>query len=141
MESVTLRWNKPMRQNQLPSGYHSAGFTLLEVMVALVIVGTALGASMRAIGSLTQNSGDLRAAMMATWSAENRLSQIRLGAEWPELGQRSFDCSQGELQLMCDENVIATPNPSFRRVEISVIDAQDSGRRIIKLAHVVTHAP
>jgi general secretion pathway protein I len=141
MESATLWWNKPMRQNQLSSGYHSAGFTLLEVMVALVIVGTALGASMRAIGSLTQNSGDLRAAMMATWSAENRLSQIRLGAEWPELGQRSFDCSQGELQLMCDENVIATPNPSFRRVEISVIDAHDSGRRIIKLAHVVTHAP
>jgi general secretion pathway protein I len=140
MESVTLRWNKTMRQNKLPSDYHSTGFTLLEVMVALVIVGTALGASMRAIGSLTQNSGDLRAAMMATWSAENRLSQIRLGAEWPELGQRSFDCSQGELQLMCNENVIATPNPSFRRVEISVIDAKDSGRRIIKLAHVVTHA-
>jgi len=35
-------------------------------MVALVIVGTALGASLRAVGSLTQNSGDLRAAMMAT---------------------------------------------------------------------------
>jgi general secretion pathway protein I len=31
------------------------GFTLLEVLVALVIVGTALGASLRAIGSLTQN--------------------------------------------------------------------------------------
>ena len=118
---------------------YNAGFTLLEVMVALVIVGTALGASMRAIGSLTQNSSDLRASMMATWSAENRLSQIRLAHEWPELGQRSFDCSQGELHLMCDENVIATPNPFFRRVEISVIDAQNSGRRIIKLAHVVAH--
>jgi type II secretion system protein I len=41
------------------------GFTLLEVLVALVIVGTALGASLRAVGSLTQNSDDLRAAMMA----------------------------------------------------------------------------
>ena len=120
---------------------HNAGFTLLEVMVALVIVGTALGASMRAIGSLTENSSDLRASMMATWSAENRLSQIRLAHEWPELGQHSFDCSQGELHLMCDENVIATPNPFFRRVEISVIDAQNSGRRILKLAHVVPNAP
>jgi len=55
----------------------SAGFTLLEVMVALVIVGTALSASLRAVSSLTQNSSDLRASMMATWSAENRLSQIR----------------------------------------------------------------
>ena len=60
-----------------------AGFTLLEVLVALVIIATALGASLRAVGSLTQNSSDLRGSMMATWSAENRLTQIRLAQEWP----------------------------------------------------------
>ena len=125
---------------------HSAGFTLLEVLVALVIVGTALGASLRAVGSLTQNSSDLRTAMMATWSAENRLSQIRLAHEWPALGQRSFDCPQGELQLVCEENVFATPNPFFRRVEVSVFDAKNpddiknSARRIIKLTQVVPNA-
>jgi len=114
--------------------------------VALVIVGTALGASLRAVGSLTQNSGDLRAAMMATWSAENRLAQIRLAHEWPALGQRRFDCPQGELHLMCEENVFTTPNPYFRRVEVSVLDAQKTGdeqnhgRRIIKLAQAVPNA-
>jgi len=124
----------------------SKGFTLLEVLVALVIVGTALGASLRAIGSLTQNSSDLRASMMATWSAENRLSQIRLTHEWPVLGQRRFNCAQGELQLICEENVFATPNPFFRRVEVSVFDmqnaanTQNAGRRIIKLAQVVPNA-
>jgi general secretion pathway protein I len=123
------------------SNHRSAGFTLLEVLVALVIVGTALGASLRAIGSLTQNSTDLRASMMATWSAENRLAQIRLAHEWPALGQRRFDCMQGELQLECEENVYATPNPFFRRVEVSVFDAQNTGRRIIKLAQVVPNAP
>lgn len=114
-----------------------AGFTLLEVLVALVIVGTALGASLRAIGSLTQNSGDLRASMMATWSAENRLSQIRLAREWPPLGQRTFECRQGELALICEENVFATPNPAFRRVEVGVFHADDPARRIIKLSQVV----
>lgn len=117
-----------------------AGFTLLEVLVALFIVGTALGASLRAVGSLTTNSADLRASMMATWSAENRLTQIRLAREWPALGQRSFECPQGELPLQCEENVYATPNPSFRRVEVSVSDARDAGRRIIKLAQVVPNA-
>ena len=127
------------------------GFTLLEVLVALVIVGTALGASLRAIGSLTQNSGDLRASMMATWSAENRLAQIRLAREWPALGQRRFDCPQGELPLVCEENVFATPNPFFSRVEVSVLDVrnaqdtrntdmQNTGRRIIKLVQVVPNA-
>lgn len=126
--------------------YHSKGFTLLEVMVALVIVGTALGASLRAIGSLTQNSTDLRTSMMATWSAENRLTQIRLAREWPPLGQRRFECPQAELQLVCEENVYATPNPYFRRVEVSVLVAEDTGdvrnteRRLLKLAQVVPNA-
>jgi general secretion pathway protein I len=120
--------------------HRSAGFTLLEVLVALVIVGTALGASLRAVGSLTQNSSDLRASMMATWSAENQLSQIRLAHEWPALGQRRFDCAQGELHLVCEESVYATPNPFFRRVEVGVFDTQNTGRRIIKLTQVVPNA-
>ena len=116
------------------------GFTLLEVLVALFIVGTALGASLRAVGSLTTNSSDLRASMMATWSAENRLTQIRLAHEWPAVGQRSFSCPQGELPLRCEEAVFTTPNPSFRRVEVSVFDTRDGERRIIKLAQVVPNA-
>lgn len=114
------------------------GFTLLEVLVALVVVGTALGASLRAVGSLATNSSGLRSSMMATWSAENRLAQIRLEREFPPLGRRSFDCPQGDLRLLCDEEVLATPNPFFRRVEVSVSDADEPGRRIIKLAQVVS---
>jgi prepilin-type N-terminal cleavage/methylation domain-containing protein len=34
------------------------GFTLLEVLVALSIIATVLGASLRAVASLTQNSRD-----------------------------------------------------------------------------------
>ena len=113
------------------------GFTLLEVLVALAIVGTALGASLRAVGSLTQNSTDLRGSLMATWSAENRLSQIRVAGEWPQLGNRNFDCPQGDLALVCQESVFATPNPAFRRVEVSVVDASNPERRIIKLTQVV----
>ena len=116
-----------------------AGFTLLEVLVALVIVGTALGASLRAIGSLTQNSSALRASMMASWSAENRLTQIRLAKVFPPIGKLSYDCAQGELQLMCEEEVFATPNPFFRRVEVSVFDVLNPQRRIVKLTQVVSN--
>jgi len=123
--------------NRAAPRLHAAGFTLLEVLVALVIVGTALGASMRAVGSLTQNSGDLRASMMANWSAENRLAQIRLGREWPVLGENSFECPQGDLNLICQQQVLATPNPNFRRVEVSVVEASHPERRIVKLTQLV----
>ena len=115
----------------------SHGFTLLEVLVALVIVGTALGAGLRAIGSLASNGASLRASMMATWSAENRLIQIRLGKEFPEVGKRSYACGQGDLRLMCQEEVFASPNPRLRRVEVSVFDIENPNRRIVKLVQLV----
>ncbi len=124
-----------------PKRLISQGFTLLEVLVALVIVGTVLGASLRAVASLAQNSSGLRATMMANWSAENRLAQIRLGKEWPQLGERSFPCPQGELNLLCEEHVLATPNPSFRRVEVLVFETSNLQRRLAKLTQVVPNAP
>ncbi|WP_137172493.1 type II secretion system minor pseudopilin GspI [Massilia sp. HP4] len=119
------------------SSRRASGFTLLEVLVALVIVGTALAAGLRAVGSLTTNSAGLRASMMATWSAENRLVQIRLGREFPEIGKRSFPCPQGDLNLLCEEEVLTSPNPLLRRIEVSVFDADNPGRRIVKLIQLV----
>jgi general secretion pathway protein I len=113
------------------------GFTLLEVLVALLIVGIGLGGSLRAVGNASKNSTSLRATLLATWSAENRLVEIRLGREFPPIGQRSFDCPQGDLHLVCDEEVLSTPNPNFHKVEVSVHDSVNPERRIVKLIQVV----
>ncbi len=113
------------------------GFTLLEVLVALFILATALGASLRAIGSLSQNNGDLRVAIMSTWSAENQLAQIRLSKIWPPLGETSYLCPQGDFDFNCRQTVFQTPNPLFRRVEITVFRSLNSERKIIKLTQLV----
>ena len=117
--------------------HRSNGFTLLEVLVALVIVGTALGASLRAVGSLATNSSGLRTAMMATWSAENQLVQLRLSKEFIEIGKQTIECPQGNLRLICQQEVLASPNPRLRRVEVSVYDSANPERRIIKLVQLV----
>jgi general secretion pathway protein I len=116
------------------------GFTLLEVLVALVIVGTALGASLRAVGSLTQNSDALRIAMLATWSAENRLVQIRLANTVPAFGKRNVACPQAEIQLTCVDEVVATPNARIRRVDVNVYDRRQPERALATISHMVTDA-
>lgn len=116
------------------------GFTLVEVLVALVVVSVALMAALRAVGTLTNGSVDLRARTLAQWSAENRLAQIRVQAEWPGVGRRSFDCSQGGVALTCVEEVFSTPNNAFRRVELSVTH-ESEGRRIARLVGFATNLP
>jgi general secretion pathway protein I len=96
------------------------GFTMIEVLVALAIVAIALAASLRAVGSLATSEAELHDRLLAGWSADNALAQLSLAHSWPDLGERSFDCSQGNLRLTCTQHVAATPNPIFRRVEVSV---------------------
>ena len=96
------------------------GFTMIEVLVALAIIAVALAASIRAVGNLATGEADLHRRLLAGWSADNTLAQLHLTHAWPNVGETSFDCSQGNLQLLCTEHVTATPNPVFRRVEVMV---------------------
>jgi len=108
------------------------GFTLVEVLVAMTIASIALMTAIRATGSLAVNSAELRSRTLAQWSAENRLSQIRISGEWPALGRRQYDCSQAGVELTCVEQVFQTPNPAFRRVEVGVF-ATGSDFRLSRL--------
>lgn len=110
------------------------GFTMIEVLVALAIIAVALAASLRAVGSLASSELELHQRLLAGWSADNALAQLKLAHSWPEVGSSSFDCSQGNLQLLCTERVSATPNPVFRRVEVSVTTPGRAG----DLAQMVT---
>lgn len=54
------------------------GFTLVEVLVALMIVAMGLAALMTAVSGTARASGYLRDKTLAQWIALNRLSEVRL---------------------------------------------------------------
>jgi general secretion pathway protein I len=54
------------------------GFTLVEVLVALIIVAMGLSALMIAVSSTARSSGALRDKTLAQWMALNRLTEVRL---------------------------------------------------------------
>ncbi len=105
------------------------GFTLLEVLVALVIIGVALAASMRGALSLTSAAEDTRYTMLATTIAENRLLELRLARGSLEIGQTATPCTQADIEFECLQTVKSTPNPFFRRVELQVFRVSGEVRR------------
>jgi general secretion pathway protein I len=114
------------------------GFTLVEVLVALAIVAVALLAGIRAAGSMTQTNAEIRMRMLAQLAADNRIAELRAAAAFPGLGVRSAACPQGGVPLECVEEVKATPNPLFRRVEVRVYR---SGEREGVLAELIGILP
>jgi general secretion pathway protein I len=54
------------------------GFTLVEVLVALMVVAIGLAALMTAVSGAARTSGYLRDKTLAQWIALNRLAEVRL---------------------------------------------------------------
>ena len=54
------------------------GFTLVEVLVALMVVALGLAALLTAVSSAARSSGALRDKTLAQWIALNRIAEVRL---------------------------------------------------------------
>ena len=111
------------------------GFTLVEVLVALAIVAIALAAGLRAAGVLTDNSQRLADVVAAQWCADNQLTNLRLSRQFPGIGDADFSCEQLGRSYPGKLVTRPTPNPSFRRVDAVVSDAD--GRPLLTLSTVL----
>lgn len=109
-----------------------AGFTLLEMLVALTIVAVALAACVRAVGQMAANHAALRDRTLALLSAENTLAELRAQRIYPPLGRSRAPCPQGALAMRCERIVTGTANRDFRQVTVRVI-ADADGRLLAEL--------
>ena len=97
-------------------------------MVALLVVGIALTVATQAATSIAQSMYELRQRSYAGWSAQNRVSELQMQRVWPVLGTRQFPCPQGDYGFLCEEDVTATANPYFRRIEVRVYAKTADGK-------------
>jgi general secretion pathway protein I len=103
-----------------------AGFTLIEVLVALGIVAIALMAGLRSTDALTRNASRQSTQWLAQICAENEFSRLRLSRQVPPIGESKVACPQASLNLQVNLSVQVTPNPNFRRVDARVVQVQGS---------------
>jgi general secretion pathway protein I len=69
----------------------SRGFTLIEVLVALVIVAFGVGAVLAALSAAAVNVNALREKTLAQWIALNRIADVRLNLQAPQTGTTEGD--------------------------------------------------
>jgi general secretion pathway protein I len=105
------------------------GFTLLEVLVAMVVIGLVLLAAVRGAISLTNSARDARTKLLAVLSAENRIQEVRLAGPPLAVGLSNQDCDQGGFHFVCEQTIEPTPNPFFRRVQVRVLGAESGQER------------
>jgi len=113
-------------------------FTLIEVLVALAIVGIALVAGLQATMALTNHAQRQSDMLLAQLCAENELVRVRLSRQMPAVGDAGFACEQAGRSFTGRLSVTPTQNPSFRRVDAQVLD---EGYIVLRVATIVGSLP
>lgn len=103
-----------------------AGFTLIEIIVAMAVLAVAMGALISGMGRYADNAAYLREKTLALWVAHNRLTEMELQAGFPSVGKSDGDAEMAGIKWRWHIEVSETPDPNVHRVDIGV---QAEGRK------------
>ncbi|MGY2186082.1 Bacterial type II secretion system protein I/J [compost metagenome] len=96
-----------------------AGFTLLEIMVALAIFATLATAVLSASQYVLKQTVAVEERLFAAWVADNQLNELRLQSA-PADGQSQYAVHMAGRDWLLRERISATPEPRLQKVEMEV---------------------
>ena len=109
------------------------GFTLLEMLIAIAIIGVIGAAVSTAVGGVANQTRGLEQRAVASWIASNHLTRMRMlqrrePQSLPE-GTKQTRLVFADRQWEVETEVKSTDHPWIRRVEVSVFEATDEAGR------------
>ncbi|HEY8569349.1 type II secretion system minor pseudopilin GspI [Microbulbifer sp.] len=96
------------------------GFTLVEVLVALVIFGVIAASVLKTMQDSVRQQTALEERLAANWVAQQALAEIRLRTEWPPLGKKTEKLTLSEREWQVSAEVTGTSEPRMRHIVVQV---------------------
>ncbi|MFI2809991.1 MULTISPECIES: type II secretion system minor pseudopilin GspI [Microbulbifer] len=98
------------------------GFTLVEVLVALVIFGVIAASVLKTMQDSVRHQALMEERLAASWIAQQALAEIRLQEDWPPLGEKTERVPQGAREWQVTARVESTNEERLRHIIIEVAE-------------------
>ncbi|MGM0767683.1 MAG: type II secretion system minor pseudopilin GspI [Pseudomonadota bacterium] len=103
------------------------GFTLIEVLVALLVFSLIATAAAEVGSQYIASYERIRDKTLAGWIADNRINELRLDEALPGISENSDDIDYGSFRWQVITAVLGTEEPTMRRVEVTVARVREDG--------------
>lgn len=97
-----------------------SAFTLIEVMIALLVITLGMGAVIVTTGESGWKSSHLRQSSIASWVAYNEIAMYRAKRTWSDVTSRSGEAEMANAEWDWRMEISTTDDPSLRRLEVEV---------------------
>jgi general secretion pathway protein I len=98
----------------------SKGFTLMEILLALTIMGIAVAAMTRSSGSAINNYAGLRDRTLAHWEAMNQVAMLQISDEWVAPGKKTGTSKMANQEWKWEIMAKETSDPELRKIDIRI---------------------
>ena len=122
--------------------FKSSGFTLLETLVALLIVALGMMAVTTQLNRYVQSTIFIEEKSLASWVASNQATLLSVNPEWPALGITQIDVeSFADRNWALEIEVLDTPVQNLRRADIRVYRENNRERLIHSISALLEPPP
>ena len=114
-----------------PQGRRSTrGFTLIETVVALLIVALGMTAVWMQIGQFASTAIYMQDKTLASWIGSNYVTELSIAPDWPEIGDSEDEIEYANRTWRVNIVISETEVENLRRVDVSVA-LDDRPERVI----------
>lgn len=96
------------------------GFTLLEVLVAMVIFGTTVTFLLQNLNEQQRAHSEIGIKTVAHWVAMNKMAETRMQKSWPNIGVTRGEIEMRHRKWYWLQTVSKTTEKQLRQIEIEV---------------------
>jgi len=116
-----------------------AGFTLIEILVAMTIIAVGVSALVASAGASTWRADYLREREFGRWVASNTLTELQSVPSWPDIGTTNKEVEMGRFIWYVRTTTQRVADEDLRRVDVQVRLEEDAENYVYTVAGFVVN--
>jgi len=114
------------------------GFTLIEIIIALLVISVALGAVINTTSSSVRHGTHIKEKTIALWVAQNHIAEITMGQQWLSSGTNAQEAKMAGKAWFIQNKITQTPDQNIRRMDISVYSDKKIETKLVTLTAYIS---